>query len=1103
VRNIVIYTVMSGVVGLAAVVMLIFATSSWFVEPLKWMNKVGDQVVGKFGEDLDTGIDYERKKSLPCSPQTELESLAKQFDIMVTRFSGEGTAKRTRMNEIEKVNLFDFVGDFFNLYRSREDSDFEFKFPTPAAALDAMGKSFDHCHLGPNTRLHPSTSMKISDFHASDHDGKTHKSPIFRWMVALIATPVLVTTVVISAVVLSQIYTKLPSLIAPVKEEYFALRESYRLTKTELLAIQATEVAEVAARDTHLLTRIASWLFFGGMELSGSFTEMVLGAEECKSASSSSECKWANDLPCDCAWNDFWAQDDNTCRKYNLSDSRLLQKVHFACQSQDTGPYGSRYNTTFFAKYPNMTSWWKNMSDLPGSSGEFSGSDYGTTYDRAKVISALSTVFIPLYNYDKSKDRPLGAFIGFEDDGALVGYDGCDHFSTTLPFWSSTEENGAARLRPELCPIGNHGFDARCRSWYDDGREKAKAGNGPLHLTGPYLFGHGRVVAQSVTSPLVDPENNKHIGQVLVDFLPDSTFKSLKSENIKLADEGFGIMITPESDILGSDTVVGPGYSLGEGGRSILDLLSGDAAFQTILESMKSGERGKGVFSRAENSQELIDITYAPVVVRSYRPLNSSDIASGVQNETTLVYSLALAETRSGILKSFQSISDVSSETVKVCIVVLSSLVIISTILIVYIALRVTKSMTIPILQLLDVMKDINGMRISNDDVTQLSNYKGSCREVDSVYKTMEMLYKVVQFANAAFFIGDLDVAYQVLRDALRLFTRLNNKKAIAVASNNLGNTMLTIYRTMKASKSEEMCGLSKDNVIAKGKAYFMLSIKLGETAYDDFYNKQGWSEECLVFMQFLANRYFNRAVFFLSTSCDDQNCREVESLGLRDLQIAMDMDVEIVDQCLEMGFKINRVERYELMMSRCRGLLALVELGYNPDDLSIDDQINDVYRDLKNAMVAPSHELFKEISVAGRMQKFDVVLMKYLFHAKNDIVNAARVAIRMLVEDEYVFPDAEREAINILMIYMESAEDVNSPKGGGSIAEELVAEFETLDHDYVERSTSVYSSGSRVTMRSLKSCSLGEDEDLDKKKSLKRISVLQSLRGDITMESF
>eukprot|EP00579_Thalassiosira_antarctica_P027850 CAMPEP_0202028820 /NCGR_PEP_ID=MMETSP0905-20130828/63648_1 /ASSEMBLY_ACC=CAM_ASM_000554 /TAXON_ID=420261 /ORGANISM="Thalassiosira antarctica, Strain CCMP982" /LENGTH=186 /DNA_ID=CAMNT_0048592543 /DNA_START=3626 /DNA_END=4183 /DNA_ORIENTATION=- len=186
---------------------------------------------------------------------------------------------------------------------------------------------------------------------------------------------------------------------------------------------------------------------------------------------------------------------------------------------------------------------------------------------------------------------------------------------------------------------------------------------------------------------------------------------------------------------------------------------------------MKDGKRGTDIFF--STIYEQINITYAPVVVRSYRPLNSSDIASGVEQQHLTVFSLAFLDSDDAIAKSFQGITDFSSKTVNICIGVLSALVAISIMLIIYIAFRVSTSMTEPILQLLDVIQNINCMGISNDDITKLTNYKGSCCEVDSVYKTMEMLYKVVQFANSAFFSGDLEVAYQVLRDSLRLFTRL------------------------------------------------------------------------------------------------------------------------------------------------------------------------------------------------------------------------------------------------------------------------------------------------------------------------------------------
>ena len=422
---------------------------------------------------------------------------------------------------------------------------------------------------------------------------------------------------------------------------------------------------------------------------------------------------------------------------------------------------------------------------------------------------------------------------------------------------------------------------------------------------------------------------------------------------------------------------------------------------------------------------------------------------------------------------------------------------------------------------------------LNDDDITMLSEHKGSCREVDSVYETMEMLYKVVRFANNAFFAGDLEKAYGVLKDSLKLFIRLNNKKAIAVASNNLGNTMLTMYRTMVISGDETMCGLSKKDVVAKGTAYHAHAIKLGEEAYDLFYNEQGWSEECLSFMQFLANRYFNRAMFLLTVKDDHEHPKEAETMGFRDLQITSDMDVEIVDQCLEMGFKINRVERYDLMMSRVRGLLALAKIGYSVKELEIDEHIKDLFRDLKNALKNPGHELFETVSPAGRMQKLDAELIKYLILAQEDSTNAARVAIRMLVEDEYISCYSQQEAYKALLMFMEDDESEGNPYRPQDEDDDIKMEIRTcetaLEVDFTRRARSSFalyrmgSSGRGGTsfnnMRSMRGkfdssargtkLSSTDDDGPDnvkqEEKRMKRVSISmrESTRGDVTMESF
>lgn len=261
---------------------------------------------------------------------------------------------------------------------------------------------------------------------------------------------------------------------------------------------------------------------------------------------------------------------------------------------------------------------------------------------------------------------------------------------------------------------------------------------------------------------------------------------------------------------------------------------------------------------------------------------------------------------------------------------------------------------------------------------------------------------------------------------------------------------------------------------------------------------------------EFLASRYFNRAVFFLTTSVDNEKRKEAESLGFRDLQIAGDMDVEIVDQCLEMGFKINRGGRYELMMSRIRGLVLLAEFGYSPEELFLEDLINDIYQDLQIAVKNPSHELFRGTTVAERLQKFDFELMKYFSQTKDDKVNAARVAIRLLVEDEYVFDDIEQEATKMLLAYLESADDDNCPQDeDGQIASELKFLIDTMEQDQETRCRS-YLKGSNASERHMKSLTgsvstrngLTEDEvsAVVRRRSRAR---RESLKGDLTMEIF
>jgi hypothetical protein len=302
------------------------------------------------------------------------------------------------------------------------------------------------------------------------------------------------------------------------------------------------------------------------------------------------------------------------------------------------------------------------------------------------------------------------------------------------------------------------------------------------------------------------------------------------------------------------------------------------------------------------------------------------------------------------------------------------------------------------------------------------------------------VLYKIVRAANDFFFSGELEKAYVVLVDALRLFRRLGNKKAVAVVSNNLGNTMLAMYREMKSSREEKHCGLTMHQIISQATGHFHEAITLGEKAYDEFMIGEGWTPNCLDFMQHLSNRYFNRAIFLLMVKDDHENPDKIVELGLRDLVISRDMDGEIVEYGKDIGF--NRENRAHKLfhgdLVRARGHNMLLRMGYPnaymadegyPDEWKLGERLDDCFKLLQVENQGEPSELFKDVNVLGRLQEIETELMKYKMLTE-DVEVAAKIAIRVLMEDQVVFVDTLSAAVDVLLAYaltMDLDEDAHS----------------------------------------------------------------------------
>lgn len=126
--------------------------------------------------------------------------------------------------------------------------------------------------------------------------------------------------------------------------------------------------------------------------------------------------------PCSCEWDDPWGYG---CTEFgDTIHPRYLQHRWFEGPASGAGAEGDRegtlYPTIDFA--PPTTEWWpQNTSKLPGAYKGNNASGYETTYDRVRVVSAVSVADFPLYNYQPGigEQRMLGTYVGFEADVSI------------------------------------------------------------------------------------------------------------------------------------------------------------------------------------------------------------------------------------------------------------------------------------------------------------------------------------------------------------------------------------------------------------------------------------------------------------------------------------------------------------------------------------------------------------------------------------------------------------------------------------------------------------------------------------------------------------
>jgi hypothetical protein len=317
---------------------------------------------------------------------------------------------------------------------------------------------------------------------------------------------------------------------------------------------------------------------------------------------------------------------------------------------------------------------------------------------------------------------------------------------------------------------------------------------------------------------------------------------------------------------------------------------------------------------------------------------------------------------------------------------------------------------TKPMISLLHVVKCVNEGKIG--DV--LPPLEGGSREVHQVYTSFAKLYKILQISNSSFFSGDLDWALHAANEALQLFQKIQDEKAIAIASNNLGNTLLALSVDRRTPGA---CLCSDDGECC---------VKVALECYDDAVNAGTQefqamdldSEKC-GYAQQLADRHFNRAMCLLLTADDPCAPENVKEQAFADLHLAKQYDQGVKEYMLASRtlFKNSDVV-FERSLRRLYGLAQLTKI--DSDVWQIWDMYELVDHSdlmLQAAWTQPFAPLFKSMNRIGRLQELEGAVAGVEFSSGN-FKDAALLSTRMLIEDEFIVEAAFVEAADCLLRY-------------------------------------------------------------------------------------
>lgn len=326
---------------------------------------------------------------------------------------------------------------------------------------------------------------------------------------------------------------------------------------------------------------------------------------------------------------------------------------------------------------------------------------------------------------------------------------------------------------------------------------------------------------------------------------------------------------------------------------------------------------------------------------------------------------------------------------------------------------------TCPIITLFEIVRDIN-RGIFNEDIPPL---EGGCKESMQVYSIFSRLNKLVMVSNTAFYAHKMDKAKHFLSTALKLFHKIEDEKAIGIASNNLANTLFaTLYAESLESEQPLVC--SSPGLLNQALQHYEKAVDVAQYEFETAEVK-----EKPIFAERLGDRLFNRGMFLIF--CSRYSCAPPNAKleGYESIQRVRILHYELRDYLLENKVLFEQSATYwNRLIRRINCLLAF----YNDEELrnlwdaeNLLDEADEVIMALWQVPTAP---LFTEVTPTGRRQQLEGAAI-ILCHQVGHDDQAYHLAMRMFAQDEYLLESSFVPAAETLLEIAEAGEIVMSTK--------------------------------------------------------------------------